>query len=556
MTVKFYTPNSIEANGWSNPNNMIDGATGSRSECMITKAGVNIKLKFDEIDKSRVKNATLKVYGEAWDYGDGTNIRLKPAISEKEIFLSAGKKMLSLDITEDFKSSFDNNNFTLKVYATNIMWETTAVIGEIYLELVTDEKETIIIDGRVSFDDENKPIGNISSPGINKLRLGSVTINNFKLGNVELTKAYLGSQLVYSKGSGGSTLLTNPTISISKNKYKIRLEQNGYVEYFDCSTSPNTRTPGYVKSKEVTDEKGNTFYLALFNEGETAFRVDGLVPKNGGWTTSTPPLNSHSALLYTGTINLDIGFVNVRNSIPKKVLEDGLRAVNSAIKGLNYHIVDRGLNTGELLNAADNYFGVLYRSVDHFDFKMNSRLMHNFGGEYTGRKENNGWIATFVHELCHSMAIPDGLTHTPTLYYGNINRDVILQSNDIEYVVSEYKRVYGIDLRNLAETNKYVALEKNLLAEYDFYYPYYKDIEKEADLIVEGTLILEEKKEMYEAMYNIYRVNGAEKEIFIKIHEGLEIDFEKDKRYKLYLKTYSDDAYPTLMNDTQSVVEI
>lgn len=564
MSIKYYIPKSINAPGFSNPNNMIDGINGTNSQGMATTAGLNIALAFDSIDKSKVLSATLKIYGEAWDYGDGTNIRIKPSITNREIMLPQRSRMHSLDITDEFKSSF-NNSLELKVYATNVMWETTAVIGEIYIELEVNEVIPPIVNGSVDFSDENKPSGE-GGVGVNKLKLGLNTPIRMMIGGEEPKKIYMGEELVYSKG-GVSVILDNPTITITKDKYKIRLEQNGYVEYFDCTTSPNTQSPGIVKSHTVQDEKGNTFYLALFNDGESAFRVDGLVPRNGGWTHGSPPLNSHSAIMYSGRANLNIGFTNIRNSIPRKVLEDGLRASNSAIRGLNYHIVERSMNTGELVNVPDNYYGVLYRSADHFDFKMNGRLMTNFGGEYTGTKANNGWIATFVHELCHSMAIPDNLTHRPTLYYGDINRDIILQSNDIKYVLDEYKRVYGIDLENLEGTNTFVTnIEIKADQEVDFIYLDYEDPATEADAIVTGGLELShietiESSETTKDKYYIYNIKnpkyekGHLREDKIKVHFGININIDESKTYKLYLKTF-DNCYSVLINDKQGIEEV
>ena len=552
---------SASGTGWNNIPNCHDKSYDTKASVLPSGKNNPLSVVFTNVDattKGKIVSANLCLTSKAYATSNCIDV-INGGNTLKTISLSQGMVDYLVNITDLVRTSGNEITIKLVPYATNIMYENTIDLYEVYIELEVTVEPGEIAEPYVAFSDEKLPTASLPVVQTIKPYLDDIPIGGY------LNGKYV--KKVILTGAQEGLVLSNPSITVKD--YKARLEQDGYVQYFDVTFAENTNTPGYVKSKSITDELGNIYYLALFNEGDSSFRVDGLYPGNGGWTNMSPELRNSSCLLYTGRVDLNIPFVNVNDSIPKALLEAGLKSINATLRGLNYYVVNRSKNNASMVDVNDGWYGVLYRYGDHFVLNLNHQAMvRGFGGEFVaGDRSKNGWLAVFCHELGHSLGFPDGLTHSPTLYnYGHPDKSTYVQSNDIEYLVRSFKEKYQIDLRDLENTNKEVVqtfsnTDKGVC---EFSFPEYESPDNEADVIVECTLEYKELREiklsdnttMLYKVYEIYNpiiTKGSLDNMEVKIHKDINVNITPNKKYKLRLKSYDNDSN-VLINPTQGVI--
>lgn len=552
---------SASGTGWNNIPNCHDRSYDTKANVLPNGKNNPLNVVFTNVDattKGKIVSANLCLTSKAYASSNYIDVKNNNNLL-KTMSLSEGVQDFLVNVTDLVRTSNGDIAIQLIPYASNAMYENTIELYEVYIELEVTVEPGEIVEPYVAFSDEKLPT--FLQPVIKTIKsyLGGIPIGGYLNGKCVKKVTPVGTQ--------GGLILSNPSITIKD--YKARLEQDGYVQYFDVTFAENTNTPGYVKSKSITDELGNTYYLALFNEGDSAFRVDGLYPGDGGWTNMTPELRTNSCLLYKGHVDLNIPFVNVNDSIPNALLEAGLKSINATLRGLNYHVVNRSKNTATMMDVNDGWYGALYRYSDHFVLNLNHRAMVGaFGGEFVvGDRSKNGWLAVFCHELGHSLGFPDGLTHSPTLYnYANPDKSTYVQSNDIEYLVRNFKEKYQIDLRDLENTNKEVAQTFSNAEEgvWEFSFPEYENPDNEADAIVECTLEYKELREIRLSgnttmLYKVYEIcnpiitKGSLDNMEVKIHKDINVNITPNKKYRLRLKSYENDSN-VLINPTQGVI--
>ena len=66
--------------------------------------------------------------------------------------------------------------------------------------------------------------------------------------------------------------LSNPHILV--RDFKAIVSAGDYSETFDLSYVENTGHENYNSSKVLYDENGNSYYLALLNQGDSQFRIN------------------------------------------------------------------------------------------------------------------------------------------------------------------------------------------------------------------------------------------------------------------------------------------
>lgn len=552
---------SVSGTGWNNIPNCHDKSYDTKANVLPNGKNNPLSVVFTNVDattKGKIVSANLGLTSKAYATSNCIDVMNNNNLL-KTMSLSLGVVDYSVNITDLIRTSGNEITIQLIPYATNIIYENTIDLYEVYIELEVTVEPGEIVEPYVAFSDEKLPTAPPPVVKTIKSYLGGIPIGGY------LNGKYV--KKVILAGTQEGLVLSNPSITVKD--YKARLEQDGYVQYFDVTFAENTNTPGYVKSKAITDELGNTYYLALFNEGDSAFRVDGLYPGNGGWTNMNPELRPSSCLLYTGRVDLNVPFVNVNDSIPKALLEAGLKSINATLRGLNYHVVNRSKNNATMMDVNDGWYGALVRYGDHFVLNLNHQAMVGaFGGEFVaGDRSKNGWLAVFCHELGHSLGFPDGLTHSPTLYnYGHPDKSTYAQSNDIEYLVRNFKEKYQVDLRDLENTNKEVVQTFSNTDEgvWEFSFPEYKNPDNEADVIVECILEYKELREIRLSgnttmLYKVYEIcdptiiKGSLDNMEVKIHEDINIPISPDKKYRLRLKKYDNDS-SVLINPTQGVI--
>lgn len=552
---------SASGTGWNNIPNCHDKSYDTKAGVLPSGKNNPLSVVFTNVDattKGKIVSANLCLTSKAYATNNCIDV-INGDNTLKTISLSQGIVDYLVNITDLVRTSGNEITIKLVPYATNIIYENTIDLYEVYIELEVTVEPGEIVEPYVAFSDEKLPTAPPPVVQTIKPYLGDIPISGY------LNGKYVKKVILAGVQEG--LVLSNPSITVKD--YKARLEQDGYVQYFDVTFAENTNTSGYVKSKSITDELGNIYYLALFNEGDSAFRVDGLYPGNGGWTNMNPELRPSSCLLYTGRVDLNVPFVNVNDSIPKALLEAGLKSINATLRGLNYHVVNRSKNNATMMDVNDGWYGALIRYGDHFVLNLNHQAMVGaFGGEFVaGDRSKNGWLAVFCHELGHSLGFPDGLTHSPTLYnYGHPDKSTYAQSNDIEYLVRNFKEKYQVDLRDLENTNKEVVQTFSNTDEgvWEFSFPEYKNPDNEADVIVECTLEYKELREIRLSgnttmLYKVYEIcnptiiKGSLDNMEVKIHKDIDIFISPYKKYRLRLKSYDNDSN-VLINPTQGVI--
>lgn len=366
--------------------------------------------------------------------------------------------------------------------------------------------------------------------------------------------------------------LTNPKITVKD--FKAIVSAENYSETFDLSYVQNTGHANYSASKKLMDEDGNEYYLALLTEGASNFRIDGLVPDNGGWYTDTDikgglyDLGRNPAPSYN---NWSFSYAMMNDGVYEELLSKALYNLNTALPALNVHVDPNSTNEIELGDYSDTWSGMTYRYVGYFKIELNRAIMADYHGPYetTTQVGKNRWLAVTVHELGHTLGLRDNAGHKPTVY--DYDRDgskcLWLQPNDIYTLKYLYKEKYNLDISGSQEdinaqipnitngdTNTATTSEEDYHM-FDFSYDYcgVDKMTERADVIVKAKIKYDKTEDInisntdkplilsYD-VYNIIVENNTMKGNLInnklKIHTSENLDINEDKIYTLYLKQY------------------
>ena len=375
--------------------------------------------------------------------------------------------------------------------------------------------------------------------------------------------------------------LSNPNISVKD--FKAIVSAEGHSEIFDLAYVENTGHENYNSSKVLYDENGNSYYLALLNQGDSRFRINGLVPDNGGWFSDTDikkgeyDLGRNPAPSYN---NWSFTYSVKNTNVYEKLIRDALYNINTALPALNIYVDPNSTNEVVMGNFGDSWSGMTYRNVGYFKIELNSYIMEDYHGPYLTTSRQNNWLAVTLHEFGHTLGLRDNASHKPTVY--DYDRDgskcVWLQPNDIYALKHLYKVTYNLDISGTQEEiNAQIpnitapATTSTTEADYDFIYDYHNlnELEQHSDVIVKAKLKYKGTEDIDIGLkndslilnYNIYNilVEYIEKGDLInkelKIHSSQKIDIDENSSYKLYLKQY-ENLPCSLINIEQGIITI
>ena len=367
---------------------------------------------------------------------------------------------------------------------------------------------------------------------------------------------------------------SSPNITVEN--FKAKVEQDGHVEYFDLSYEPNTGHPYYKSYKELTDSDGTVYYLSLLNKGTSKFRVDGLIPANGGWMSLNHSDGDNLMLTFNNSIyaqynnwNLDCDIQIKNNSIDRSFVQHALNNVNASFDALNIKLADSSKNSFELANYNESWIAMydFYTPSGTKEAYFTVRLNEDVANDSYGQLDINNkssdsykyWLSTSVHELGHFLGIRDNSTHLPTMYsYSrNLLKCNYLQPNDIYVIEHFWKDLFNKEVKEIKE--------ERVLA---FEYPEYSEeqLYNKSDVIVNANLRLIDIEDInvgndLNIPYNIYEicVNKIEKGVIInnklKIYVNENLTIDENKEYKLYLKQY-DNVPCSLINPGQGLEKL
>lgn len=388
-----------------------------------------------------------------------------------------------------------------------------------------------------------------------------------------LVYACCGAFVVSSKVIVHVPKETYSSPNITVENFKAKVEQDGHIEYFDLSYEPNTGHPYYTSYKELADSNGTKYYLSLLNKGTSKFRINGLIPSNGGWMSLDHSDGNNFILTFNNSIyaqynnwDLDCDIQIKNNSIDRGFVQHALDNVNASLDDLNIKLADSSKNSFELANYNESWIG-LYdfhtpsgTKEAYFEIMLNKDVINDSYGQLDINNKSSDtykyWLSTSVHEFGHFLGIRDNSMHLPTMY--SYSRDLLkcnyLQPNDIYVIKHFWKDLF----------NKEVEEERVL----SFEYPEYSEdkLYNKSDVVVNANLKLIGIEDInvgngLSIPYNIYEIYVNETErgtltnnkLKIYVNENLTID--ENKEYKLYLKQY-DNVPCSLININQGIKEI
>ena len=379
---------------------------------------------------------------------------------------------------------------------------------------------------------------------------------------------------------GETSLLNNPTIRVEN--HKAVLEQNGHTEKFDLNFEPNTGHPQYLNSKEIVGSDGVTYYLTLLKTGASRFRIDGMIPDSGGAKSilikgddSIYPF-ALSPFPKVNNFNFTYTVANKNNSVFKDLFDLTLNTINTSFEALNITESPDSINTMEMSDYSDSWFGVLESYPNYFQIKLNKARMIRGYGEYEQYKKR--WLSTSVHEVGHSLGIKDNPRHKPSLYdYGaSPDNRWYMQPNDLDVIEYYYKNLWGVDITLTQEEiterlkNSPVVINDTPKDFYDICFDFGTFNEDEllevSDVILTGELesLRKENINIGDDMvlsYNIYKIKydtlekGRLVNNELKIHDSIDIVIEKGVKYKMYLTQY-ENCPTSLVNVEQGLCRL
>ena len=184
--------------------------------------------------------------------------------------------------------------------------------------------------------------------------------------------------------------LSNPNILV--RDFKAIVSTEDYSETFDLSYVENTGHENYNSCKVLYDENGNSYYLALLDQGDSQFRINGLVPDNGGWFSDTDikggeyDLGRNPAPSYN---NWNFSYTVKNTNVYEKLINDALYNLNTALPALNVHVDPNSTNEVVMGNFGDSWSGMTYRNVGHFKIELNSYIMEDYQETLYNLKQYN-----------------------------------------------------------------------------------------------------------------------------------------------------------------------
>ena len=398
-----------------------------------------------------------------------------------------------------------------------------------------------------------------------------------KYKNNDMTKKYSTSFM-------GS--LTDPIITVEDFKAVVR--SGNYIEKFDLSYIENTGHADYNSCKKLYDNNGEVYYLALLNQGDSKFRINGLVPDNGGWYTDTDSkgglydLGRNPAPSYN---NWSFSYTMINDGVYEELLSTALYNLNTALPALNVHVDPNSTNEIELGDYNDTWSGMTYRYVGYFKIELNRAIMADYHGPYetTTQVGKNRWLAVTLHELGHTLGLRDNAGHKPTVYdyYRDGSRCVYLQPNDIYTLKHLYKVTYNLDISgtqeeinaqipNITDPNA-TTTDVSAEPDYDFIYEYHNSNElyERSDVIVQARLKYNRTEEIDVNRgnkstifnYDIYDIivediiKGELVNKELKILNLQDMIINENDTYELYLKQYNN-VPCSLLNPEIGIIKI
>ena len=388
--------------------------------------------------------------------------------------------------------------------------------------------------------------------------------------------------------AGPDDILDNPTMSIENHKAK--LEQDGFVQYFNVSYAENLimGDTGLTNSghQYFEGENNEVYYLALVVDDDisakhTPFRILGTVPYGGGWMSINDSegnlydLGKYAFPTYTNW-DFTCGIKKLGTGVVSELFDPSLDYFNSAFDALNIYEDQESSNTIAVESYDDTWLGQCTRTADHFEIKINiTTLSNNYGPlAYFPRP----WISTTVHELGHTLGLRDNAAHFPSMYDYSRNREqcLYLQPNDLHALEFLYIDTYGIDIMLAQENIFEQAADKPMILnqfldggtpeielDYDLNM---NNIKEKSNLIVDAELIYNRTEVIEigpncEMEYDIYKIIDAtvvKGELInneLKIPTCGAIDISPNTEYRLYLQQY-ENVPCSLMNPKRGIIKL
>ena len=383
----------------------------------------------------------------------------------------------------------------------------------------------------------------------------------------------------------------NTSPEVSMVDYKAIVTQNNITEVFDTSYDANVNYEHYAASLNFKDDEDYTYYLTLANEGDSAFRISGLIPSDGGWhslqasTGDAYQFHTYGAPRYNNwTFSYTVQNIDVEEDLVQK----GLTSLNKSFPQLNITMAPSSLNTISYTNVEETWLALCTSYNNRFTVQLHDvNMTASYGGHYgtnATKRTNRMWRSTVAHEFGHTLGFRDNATHLPSLYSYSRDREKaqFLQANDLASMKAQYKSLFGIDLDfktgaisvNDGEMllSGSMELDENE-AIYDFDYDYYFETEsllEKADIVLEAQLqydrtelldISSDEEDEFLMEYNIYKII-SNKEIKgklikdeLKVQSSINLAIDENANYLLYLANFKNTPC-SLLNIKQGIVKL
>ena len=216
--------------------------------------------------------------------------------------------------------------------------------------------------------------------------------------------------------------INDPDVTLEN--YKLKLEKDGFVQYFTPSYTENNypESSGFTVDYHFVyteSDSDDYYYLTLVTANATSiqttpFLIDGSVPCCTGWYSLE---NSEGAAYEFGSYafptytSWDFTCGVARTGVPDNLFQSSLDYFNSAFKALNIYEDSTSLNTITMTSYDDTWLGQCTRHTDHFEIRINEATLEENYGSYDSAL--NYWISTLVHELGHTLGLRDNAAHLP-----------------------------------------------------------------------------------------------------------------------------------------------